>query len=194
MAPSISLRVNSAGDLIWKDDDRDSIKDAGETGIANITVRLYYDADGDGVVDLTDPLFGATQTNASGLYAFASLPDGKFIAVVDDADADLPAGYILPNSSVAVITVSLDPLSISSSPVALLTADWPFIGALEVVKSVTPSIYGAGDLITYVIDLENHAAPVAAKSTPVQTSWSSTVTGNRAAQNAAGRSPARALP
>lgn len=175
--------INSVGDQIWKDDNRNSIKDVGETGIANITVKLYYDADGDGVLDATDILFGTTQTNASGIYGFANLPDGKFLVAADDADADLPAGYSLPNSVTSMISVSLDPLRTNSSAVNDLTADWPFIGALEVVKSASPATYGAGDLITYTIDLENNSASVAAKTNPVQTSWSTTVTGNRVVQN-----------
>lgn len=174
---------NSLGDLVWKDDNRDSIKDASETGIPNITVTLYFDTNGNSAADASEPLYGTTQTNASGIYSFANLPDGNYVAVVDNTDTDLPAGYSLPDSALAAIPVSLDPTGASSSAVAVLTADWPFIPALEVVKSVSPTTYGAGNLITYTLDLENHAAPVAAKSTPVQTSWSTTVTGNRAGQN-----------
>lgn len=174
---------NSVGDLVWKDDNRNSIKDAAETGIPNITVNLYYDTNGNGVADASEPLFGTTQTNASGIYSFASLADGNYVAVVDSTDTDLPAGYSLPNSASPVIAVALDPTRVSAAAVNFLTADWPFIAALTVVKSATPTTYGAGSLITYTLDLENNAAPVAAKITPVQTSWSTTVAGNRAAQN-----------
>ncbi len=185
-ATTLVSGLNSLGDFIWRDLDRDGVQDGGaETGIANIGVTLYYDADGDGVLDSTDPLYGTTQTDGSGIYGFSNLPDGKFIVVVDQNDADLPTGYSLPNSMTTLKSASLDPSSISSSAVSVLTADWPFIPALSVVKSVTPTTYGAGDLITYTIDLENNSAPVAAKTPPVQTSWSTTVTGDRPAQNAA---------
>jgi SdrD B-like domain/GEVED domain len=185
-ATTLVSGLNSLGDFIWRDLDRDGVQDGGaETGIANIGVTLYYDANGDGVLDSTDPLYGTTQTNASGIYGFSNLPDGRFLVVVDQNDADLPTGYSLPTSTTTLRSVSLDPTSISLSAVSVLTADWPFIPALSVVKSVTPTTYGAGDLITYTIDLENNSAPVAAKTTPVQTSWSTTVTGDRPAQNAA---------
>ena len=183
-ATTLISGINSLGDFVWRDLDRDGVQDGGtETGIANIGVALYYDANGNGVLDSSDPLYGTTQTNASGAYGFSNLPDGKFIVVVDLNDADLPTGYSLPNSTTAIKTVSLDPAGISSSGVSVLTADWPFIPALSVVKNVSPTTYGAGDLITYTIDLENNSAALAAKTNPVQTSWSTTVTGNRAGQN-----------
>lgn len=182
---SLVSGINSIGDLIWKDDNRNSVKDVAETGIPNIGVSLYYDANGNGAVDSSDILYGTTQTNASGSYLFANLPDGRFVVVVDESDADLPNGYSLPNSATGPIAVSLDPTRTNSAAVAVLTADWPFIGALTLLKSVSPSTYGSGDLATYTIDLENNSSAVAAKTNPVQTSWSSTVTGNRAGQNPA---------
>ncbi len=174
---------NSIGDLVWKDDNRDSVKAVGETGISNITVNLYSDINGNGVVDSTDPLYGTTLTNASGIYTFSSLPDGNFVVVVDSTDTDLPAGYTLPNSASSSIAAALDPSRATATAVNFLTADWPFIPALVVLKTTTPTTYGAGSLITYTLDVENNSSPVAAKATPVQTSWSTTVTGNRAAQN-----------
>lgn len=183
---SLVSGINSIGDFIWHDLDRDGVQDGGaETGIANVSVTLHYDADGNGVLGTGDLVYATTQTNTSGLYTFSNLPDGHFIVVVDDTDTDLPAGYSLPSSATTGIAVNLDASRSNASPVAVLTADWPFIGALSVVKSTSPTTYGSGDLITYTIDLENNSSAVAAKSNPVQTSWSTTVTGNRAAQNPA---------
>jgi hypothetical protein len=176
---------NSVGDLVWKDDNRDSIKDAGEAGMPNITVRLYYDTNGNGVLDAGEPLYGTTQTDGSGIYGFGSLPDGRYIVEVDALDSDLPAGSTLPNSVGTRIAVDLDEARVISSAVSVLTADWPFIDALTVSKTTTPTSYGAGALVTYAIDLENHAAAVAPKTLPVRTAWATTVTGSRAAQNAA---------
>ncbi len=183
-ATTLVSGINSLGDFVWRDLDRDGVQDGGtETGIANIGVTLYYDTDGDGVLDATDPLYGTTSTNASGIYGFSNLPDGKFIVVVDQDDAQLPAGYSLSNSTTAIKTVSLDPTSINASAVDVLTADWPFIPALEVVKSVTPTTYGAGDLVTYTIDLENNSSAVAAATTSVQTAYVTTVSSGRGIQN-----------
>lgn len=184
-ATTLVSGINSLGDFVWRDLDRDGVQDGGtETGIVSTGVSLYYDANGNGTLESTDPLYGITTTNASGIYGFSNLPDGKFLVVVDQNDADLPTGYSLPNSTTTIKAVSLDPTSASSSAVSVLTADWPFIPALSVVKGVSPTTYGAGDLITYTIDLENNSAAVAAKTNPVQTSWSTTVSGSRAGQNA----------
>ncbi len=183
--------INSLGDFVWRDLDRDGVQDGGlETGIADITVSLYYDTDGDGVLDAGEPLYGTTSTNASGIYGFSNLADGKYIVVVDQNDAQLPTGFTLPNSATTAIAVNLDPTNASATAVSVLTADWPFIPALEIVKSVTPTTYGAGELVNFTIDLENHSAPVAAQSNPVQTSWSTTV--NSASNRAAVQLPANA--
>ncbi len=64
--------------------------------LANITVNLYKDFNGDGVAD--GPAIATTQTNASGFYQFTGLevalagdPNNitKYVVVVDAADPDL---------------------------------------------------------------------------------------------------------
>ncbi len=45
------------GDLVWLDLNGDGIQDSGELGIQNVTVRLYHDADNNGILDPTDPLY-----------------------------------------------------------------------------------------------------------------------------------------
>jgi len=177
--------LNSVGDLVWRDDNRDSLKGAGEPGISNVTVRLYHDTNSNGALDAGEPLFGTTQTDGSGIYGFANLPDGRYLVEVDVLDDDLPAGSTLPNSVGERIAVDLDVARVISSAVSVLTADWPLIDALSVSKTTTPTIYGAGSLVTYSIDLENHAAAVAAKTLPVRTGWATMVTGTRPVQNPA---------
>jgi protocatechuate 3,4-dioxygenase beta subunit len=174
--------INSIGDLVWKDDNRNSVKDIAESGIPNIKVDLYYDANGNASYDTTDIFLSSTQTDSNGAYSFLNLPDGKFIVIVDSADADLPSGYSLATTVSQIRAASLDPTRVNSSAVSDSTIDWPFIGALEVVKSVNPTTYGAGSLVTYTIDLENHSSSVASNLPTVQTAWASTVTGNRSAQ------------
>ena len=164
-----NVTVSLYFDAVWKDDNRNSAKDVSEAGLANVTVSLYLDANSNGVVDVSEPRYATTLTNPSGLYSFSSLIDGNYVVVVDGDDSDITAGYSLPNAVLSAIPVSLDPLRTNPAAVAVLTADWPFIPALEIVKSVTPATYGEGDLITYQIDLENHAAPVPAATPALQT-------------------------
>ncbi|MEO7100962.1 MAG: SdrD B-like domain-containing protein [Luteolibacter sp.] len=167
---------NSIGDLVWKDDNRNLVKDGAEVGLANVTVSLYSDTNGNGVVDAGEPLYATTLTNASGAYLFSSLLDGNYVAVVDINDSDITTGYTLPLSVLASKAASLDPLHASSTAVNLLTLDWPFIPALEIVKSVSPSTYADGDLVTFNIDLENYASPVPAAAPATQTVYAAGAT------------------
>jgi hypothetical protein len=66
------------------------VKDAvGEAGIGTVTVWLYYDADGNGELGSGDVLVRTTQATAgTGAYSFTSLPDGRFLIVVDKSDSD----------------------------------------------------------------------------------------------------------
>ncbi len=68
------------GDLVWDDLDADGIQDAGEPGLAGVTVNLL---DGAG-----NPL-AATVTDGSGAYGFTGLTPGDYIVEVI-----MPVGYV----------------------------------------------------------------------------------------------------
>ncbi len=77
------------GDLIFSDADGDGVQQPGETGIGGVTVKLYFDANDNGVLDSgTDTLLATVTTDAGGKYAFSDLPAGTFFVVVTP-----PAGY-----------------------------------------------------------------------------------------------------
>ncbi len=66
-------------------DFNNNAQNSGEPGVAGVTVYLYQDEDGDGVVDAgTDALAATTVTGADGKYVFTDLPAGKFLVVVGD--------------------------------------------------------------------------------------------------------------
>jgi|GEM_PF-2931480 len=88
----------SLGDKVWNDADGDGVQDAGEAGIGGVTVTIYTDTNGDGVIDpATDMPFtaavdqngatgtGTTTTNPDGTYYFSNLPAGEYAVVVDPA-------------------------------------------------------------------------------------------------------------
>lgn len=146
---------NSIGDFVWQDIDGDGVQDGGsETGIADITVNLYYDADGDGILDADEPLINTTSTSVTGLYSFTNLPDGNYIVVVDDLDTNLPTGYA-PTTTKSY-AVPLDPTGSSGTAVNYATADFGFGPSLRVTKSLT-SLDPAyvGEEVTFDIDLTN---------------------------------------
>ena len=81
----------TVGDLVWYDDDQDGIQGSGETGVENVTVRLYDVA--------TDDLLATTMTDALGNYLFDDLPPGDYYVVFDLNT--LPVGYVptMPNAT-----------------------------------------------------------------------------------------------
>lgn len=70
----------SLGNLVWDDFDKDGIKDANETGMPNVSVNLYADANNDCVAD--GPAIATTTTNSNGLYVFNNLLPGTYIVGV----------------------------------------------------------------------------------------------------------------
>lgn len=73
----------SLGDLVFRDNNNNGVADAGEPGIANVTLQLYSDTNSNGTFDSgTDTLQATTTTNSSGVYQFASLVGGDYIVVI----------------------------------------------------------------------------------------------------------------
>ncbi|MFT3679692.1 MAG: SdrD B-like domain-containing protein [Ferruginibacter sp.] len=73
------------GDKVWKDEDADGLQDAGEPGMANITVTLYTS---------TNAVVSTTTTDAFGNYAFSNIPAGDYMI-----GFTLPSGYRFTSSS-----------------------------------------------------------------------------------------------
>ncbi len=82
---------NTIDGYVYRDDDRDGVKDGGEPGTAAVTVRLYRDLDGDGVPDPNEPLLDTDLSGSDGHYRFSFPATGRF--VVEVRAADLPAGH-----------------------------------------------------------------------------------------------------
>ncbi len=173
--------INSIGDFVWQDLNRNGSPDDGATGIADVTVSLYVDSNGNGSLDTGEPLYTSTSTNASGAYLFSELPDRNYIVVVDSVDPQLPYGFTLKQGVSDRFAVNLDSGSTNPDPVDFLTADWPFIQALEVTKTVSPTTYKQGEWVTYNIDLANHSSTVTGNVSPSQIAYAKVVTGTAGA-------------
>ncbi|MFM8321603.1 MAG: SdrD B-like domain-containing protein, partial [Chloroflexota bacterium] len=144
--------TGSIGDLVWNDADSDGGQDAGETGIANVTVQLYYDKNGDGILDPGEPLIATQVTNSSGGYTFSALPGGSmadFIVQVDTSDPDLPVGFGPTSPSQLSVTDLAD-------GAAYTGADFGFGPALRLTKSLVNAgnVY-EGDTVTFALQLDN---------------------------------------
>jgi len=124
--------TSTIGDFVWRDLDRDGNQDGGsETGIANVTLKLYWDKNGNGTLDTDDPLIDTTTTNASGGYDFTGVPNGKFLVQVDRLDSDITGlGYGPTTKVVHAVTITTASTDYNN-------ADFGFGPTLEVKKSIT---------------------------------------------------------
>ncbi len=81
---------STIGDTVYYDFNGDGTQQAGDEGIAGVTVYLYEDADGDGNIDAgVDAIVATTTTAADGTYSFTNLPPGDYIVVVDESSGTL---------------------------------------------------------------------------------------------------------
>lgn len=74
-ATAVRLAKASISGFTWRDDDRDSVRDAGEPLMANLPVALYYKG-GDGVWGSADDELVYVLSDANGTYAFTDLLAG----------------------------------------------------------------------------------------------------------------------
>lgn len=107
------------GNTIYTDWNGDGDQDSGEEGLSGVTVYLYNDVDGDGVLNtITDTLHSITTTVANGQYYFRNLPGNGNDYIVAVIESSLPSGYSQtgdPNESGTCSTCDgLDPVTLNT--------------------------------------------------------------------------------
>ena len=159
-AQTLLLGNNALGDLVWRDDGAgggllgNQRQDGAEAGITGVTVRVYYDANGDGAAGAGDFLFATTNTGASGLYGVTNLPDGHWIVQVETTNANIPYGYT-PTTPTSW-SLNLDAAGANVNGVVDLTADFGFAPALTLVKTHTSTnAIREGQTISYNLTVSN---------------------------------------
>ncbi|MGD2085470.1 MAG: C25 family cysteine peptidase [Candidatus Aminicenantes bacterium] len=81
---SLSGGSYEIGDYVWLDGDGDGVQDAGESGFENVTLALYHDENGNGVIDDGEPIIATDTTDANGNYLLTGLANGDYIVKVTD--------------------------------------------------------------------------------------------------------------
>jgi SdrD B-like domain/Secretion system C-terminal sorting domain len=83
-----TANLNSLGNRVWNDVDKDGLQDVGEASVPNVTVRLL-NAMG---IPVNNPATGTpylVSTDANGNYKFVNLADGNYIVEF----ANIPVGF-----------------------------------------------------------------------------------------------------
>jgi hypothetical protein len=80
--PNVNNAKATIGDKVWNDVNGNGIQDAGEPGVAGVTVTLYA---GDGTT-----VIGTTTTDGAGNYIFTNLDAGNYVV----GFSNLPAGFV----------------------------------------------------------------------------------------------------
>jgi len=88
--PSMKL-----GSLVWHDINNNGVRDAGESGIDGVSLRLFLG----GQNPQTDAPVASVTTSGGGFYSFANLSPGQYLIHIPNP----PAGY--PLSSVTTVTL-----------------------------------------------------------------------------------------
>ena len=88
---------NTISGTVWHDVNLGTINNS-ETGIANVTVELFYDTNNNGIKDAVDVLIQTTSTDANGDYDFLFGTNANLLVKIDATT--LPAGFALTTDNI----------------------------------------------------------------------------------------------
>ena len=89
---------NRISGKVWEDVNFDQVINGSESGVAGIVVHLYYDVNGNGVVDPSDLLLQTETTDANGDYTFVFGTVAELVIEIDLSS--LSSGYALTTDNV----------------------------------------------------------------------------------------------
>lgn len=124
----------SVGDLVWLDTDRDGVQDAGERGIAGVTLSITK-ADGSPVTDIFGNPVTTTTTDANGNYVFDNLPVGQYKVTVTPPAGMAPTVTGAGTSSTDSSTGDATSANLTTDGASDMTLDFGFWAPPAVVGS-----------------------------------------------------------
>ncbi len=128
----------AVGDTVFEDRDGDGLQDAGEPGIAGVTVRLT----------LPDTTTRSTVTDASGAYRFDLLAAGTYTV---DVDTTGPVAGL-------VLTTGNDPTTVTlAEGDDVRSVDFGFrrVSDLSLTQTVDDAAPAVGDIVTFTVSVTN---------------------------------------
>ena len=96
--------VDTIAGTVYDDADMDMTFGA-ESGIAGVTVHLYYDVNGDGLIDPDDIIIQTTTTDANGEYGFEFGTNGDLLIDIDVNT--LPTSYAMTTGNLEVASFTI---------------------------------------------------------------------------------------
>lgn len=137
------------GNFVWDDLDKDGIQDAGEPGIAGVTVQVWNSA--------KNQLLAQTQTNASGFYTLVVPQPGNYylrailptasdlFSPKDQGGDDLRDSDTNPDGFTNLITIASNVISITSIDIGIIVYRPP-------TATRTPTSINVGNFVWYDIN------------------------------------------
>ncbi len=86
--------------FVWNDTNGNGLLDGPETGITNVSVRVYTDVNQDGALQPSEPLFKGVRTASNGQFIIGSVPPGHYIGIESD-----PPGFYSTTSNIILLNV-----------------------------------------------------------------------------------------
>ena len=112
---SLSIVAGISG-TVFKDEDSNDSFGGTDTGVTDITVKLYKDSNSNGLFEAsTDTLIDTDVSVSGGSFALGTSGSGTYFVVLDHLDANMPAAY-LPDRTVRAVSFSGSSLSNQNFP------------------------------------------------------------------------------
>jgi uncharacterized repeat protein (TIGR01451 family) len=127
----------SIGDTVFADVNNTPGQQAGEAGLAGVTVRLYANPDGSAALNGDETLLEVALTDAEGKYLFVGLADGNYL--VEVVAATLPGDY--------ATTPTTDPTGALDSQGTAMIAGGNSVLTLDFGYPLTPLSYSVSGTI-----------------------------------------------
>ena len=105
----LSDDIASASGALFLDVDLDGVPDSDEAGVSDVTVVLYIDVNGNGIIDegVDQQVGDSLLSGTDGSFVFPGLPDGNYLVAIDSDDAQIPQGLVVaPGTNPQPLTVA----------------------------------------------------------------------------------------